>query len=231
MNIILPENFTRYDERGRKKVVFIKDGILYMRNDVSFKALMRDVTYAIYGKKVCKCCGRPILANWLTIDHNIPQDYGGPDITDNLMPYCKYCNESKANLMPDQHLEYLELKNQKEKLDFIKKCRVENEKFRYDKEFLHLCKGKELWVKQMDVSKIRGINNQVNYSSGYSDHHKGTKYKKIEKFYSKYQNFQKPIIVDRKKHLLGGYVTVNFARNNRILEVPVIIIENIEVFY
>jgi len=38
MNIILPENFTRYIEQ--EKVVFIEEGILYMKNTYQFKRLM-----------------------------------------------------------------------------------------------------------------------------------------------------------------------------------------------
>lgn len=232
MNIILPEQFTRYDEKTGKKIVFIENGILYMRNDVSFKSLMRDLTYAIYGKKICQCCGNKIPSKKLSIDHIIPQDYGGPDITNNLVPYCKECNERKANLMPKQHSKYLKIEGQKEKSEFVKKCSDENEKVRYDKEFLHLCDGKELWVKQMRVSKIRGTKKEVHYPSEFGKNkHKQPKYRKTEIFYAKYQNFQKPIIVDRRKHLLGGYVAVNFAKNNSITEVPVIIIENMEVFY
>ena len=31
----------------------------------------------------------------MTIDHMYPQDFGGPTITNNLLPSCKKCNNDK----------------------------------------------------------------------------------------------------------------------------------------
>ncbi len=235
MNIILPEQFTRYDERGQKRVVFIEDGILYMRFDVGFKSLMKDLTYAIYGKNICKCCNQKTKSNMMTVDHIIPQDYGGPDITNNLIPYCKECNERKANLMPEQHSKYLEIEGQKERSQFAKECMAQNEALRYDTKFSHLYSEEDdIWVRGMRTDKIRGGKEGVKYKSERKDtktSHKQTKYEKVAKFYSKYKNFQKPIIVDRDKHLLGGFVSFTFAKNNKIAEVPVIQLQNVVVFY
>ncbi len=235
MNIILPKEFTRYDEKGQKKVVFIENGILYMRNDVSFKTLMRDLTYAIYGKKICQCCGNEFPANKLSIDHIIPQDYGGPDITNNLIPYCKECNERKANLMPEQHSEYLEIEEKKQRSQFVKECIAKNETLRYDTKFSHLNSEEDgMWIRKMRTDKIRGGKERLEYRSEQKESktsHKQTKYRKVAKFYLKYKNFQKPIIVDRNKHLLGGFVSFTFAKNSKISEVPVIQLQNVVVFY
>lgn len=235
MNIMLPKEFTRYDETGQKKVVFIEDGILYMRFDVGFKSLMKDLTYAIYGKNICKCCNQKTNNMMMTIDHIIPQDYGGPDITSNLIPYCKKCNERKANLMPKQYLRYLEIEGQKERSRFAKECMDKNEALRYDTNFSHLCSEKDsIWVRKMSTDKIIVVKEGVKYKSEpkhTKTSYKQTKYEKVAKFYSKYRNFQKPIIVDKKYHLLGGYESLKYAKKIGLKEVPVIILDNVEVIY
>lgn len=235
MNIILPEEFTRYDESGQKKIVFIENGILYMRNDVSFKSLMRDLTYAIYGKDICRCCNKRTNSNNITVDHIIPQDYGGPDTTNNLIPYCRECNGRKANLMPEQYSRYLEIEEPKERLQFEKECIAQNKALRYDTNFSHLYSEEDgVWVRKMSTDKIVVVKEGVKYQSERKHTkkiNKQAKYKKVAKFYSKYRNFQKPIIVDKKYHLLGGYETLKYAEKIGLKEVPVIILDNVEVIY
>ena len=62
MNIELPENFTRINERGIKEV-YIQDGILKIKHTVWFKALMRELTYRKKGIKICSYCGKKYNAN------------------------------------------------------------------------------------------------------------------------------------------------------------------------
>lgn len=239
MNIILPDNFTRYEEQ--EKVVFIKNGILYMKNTYKFKTLMKELTYAIYGRNHCFGCGRYIRNGKETIDHIVPQDYGGPDITNNMIPYCKECNFRKDNLMPDQYERYLKIDNQVERDEFIKKCNLENENLRYDKNFSYLYDDENgYWVKQCPINKIKGADKRVDYTEGKK---KSRKYDGISQYYSKYSKFQKPIIVDRNMNLLGGYQSLTFAKERnrkenkkrsvekKIEMLPVIVLENVQVFY
>ncbi len=234
MNIILPENFTRYIEQ--EKVVFIEEGILYMKNTYQFKRLMMELAYAIYGNDHCYCCGSHIPRSKATIDHIIPQDYGGPDITNNMIPYCEKCNSRKTNLMPKQHDEYLAISSQEGRRQFAKKCNLENENLRYDKNFSYLCDDENgYWVKQCPINKIKGADKRIDYTNKESK--KCKKYEGISHHYSRYNRFQKPLIVDRNMNLLGGYETLRFAkernrkREKKIETMPVIILENVQVFY
>ncbi len=239
MNIILPEKFARYI--GQEKVAFIENGILYMKNTYQFKKMMMELAYAIYGKERCCCCGCYISKGKATIDHIIPQDFGGPDITNNMIPYCERCNSRKTNLMPKQHEEYLKLNDQAERQQFIKKCNLENQNLRYDEKFSYLYDDENgYWVKQYPINKIKGADERIDYTKG---NKKRQRKKGISDYYGKYHRFQKPLIVDKNMHLLGGYQSLAFAKERnrqeikngsiekRINTVPVIVLENVIVFY
>lgn len=43
----------------------------------------------------CLCCDRGDVD--LTVDHIIPISWGGPDIADNIQPFCLSCNSGKGN--------------------------------------------------------------------------------------------------------------------------------------
>ena len=56
MNIDLPENFTMYDERKRKKLAWIEDGILKIKIEASFRKTMYELTYELKGRNNCFYC-------------------------------------------------------------------------------------------------------------------------------------------------------------------------------
>lgn len=47
----------------------------------------------------CKCvyCGESYELNELTLDHVRPRTYGGQDLTNNLVPSCRKCNQAKGS--------------------------------------------------------------------------------------------------------------------------------------
>ena len=57
------------------------------------------------------------------------------------------------------------------------------------------------------------------------------KYKKINEYYTRCGKFPKPIIVDKNTVVLDGFTVVLYARNNRIKEIPAIVLENVEVIF
>lgn len=118
MNILLPEHFKRYDKDGNLEAE-VKEDILYIYRNVSFKHLMYDITYKIYGN-TCMYCRRQ-KAN--SIDHRIPQDFGGPTITNNLYPSCKTCNNNKSNMLEEEYYHYISL-NKEEQDEYSEKLRV-----------------------------------------------------------------------------------------------------------
>ena len=57
------------------------------------------------------------------------------------------------------------------------------------------------------------------------------KYKKINEYYTRCGKFTKTIIVDKNNFVLDGFTVVLYARNNRIKEIPAIVLENVEVIF
>ena len=49
---------------------------------------------------LCFYCERPVSAERATIDHFIPQTYGGAWVQENLIVACLCCNGRKANKLP-----------------------------------------------------------------------------------------------------------------------------------
>lgn len=224
MNIILPERFEFRDERNKNNMAYVKDGMLYLNEEVEFKSLMRKMAYAIYGR-TCYWCNKQCEAYQITMDHIIPQDLGGPTITNNLRPACPKCNNDKTNLLPEQFELYQKIEDETEKKEFVIECQKLNEGFKYDKQFSLLA---EYGVIMFPVKKIRG------YKENNTDSNKRCTRKKLKQrskkvHYEKYGRFQKAIIIDRNYHLLGGYESLVYANRINIKEVPVIILENVEV--
>ena len=58
---------------------------------------MYELTYMMKGNQICYYCGKTISKKEMTLDHVYPRDFGGPSITDNLVPCCSHCNSSKGN--------------------------------------------------------------------------------------------------------------------------------------
>ncbi len=57
---------------------------------------------------VCAHCGKPSSGSDQTIDHVIPQIFGGGDDQRNLMPLCVHCNKSRASgeIIPETYYRY-----------------------------------------------------------------------------------------------------------------------------
>lgn len=225
MIIDLPKKFSKRNEK-LQEVVYVENGNLFLRNDVPFKHLMFELTYSIYGKKQCNYCGKEIKNNEITVDHIIPQTFGGPDITNNLIPYCRECNTKKDSMLLEQFKAYSTLQDQEQKKEYRKNVLLENEKLKYDKDFSFLGD----WVERMNISVIRGYQERINYSSS-DKNQMSNKRARIDNFYHTYGRLQKPIILDRKKRLLSGYESLMYCKRKKITEVPVIVLENVEIFY
>lgn len=229
MIIDLPEKFTRTDERGIK-YVYIEDGILKLRFDIGFKGIMKELVYSKKGYR-CFYCGKVLQKEQITIDHLIPQTIGGPTITNNLVPACKRCNEEKNSMTEVQYEEYLCKPTPAKKREYVQEAHLENELLKAEKEFGFL----NDWVIEMPINKIKGYKEMGRYSFSQgnknNEKRKKTKYSKIEDFYHKYGRLHKAIVVDRNNRLLGGFTSLMFAKNHHLKNVPVIKIENVEIFY
>lgn len=221
MIIDLPKKkFVYKNKNGGIEAYIDKDRVLKMKNDVSFKKLMKDIAYAINDKKICYYCGRKLKENEATPDHKIPQDIGGPTIPNNLCTACSKCNSEKSNLLLNQYLVYKLIKDEKEKKSYRDICLKRNEYFKRLEHEL-LLPGMITYMKSEDIklSKIQSESNEYHFK----------KFREIDRFYKKYSRLKKAIIVDKNLRLLGGFITLMYCKENGIEIVPVIILENVEI--
>ena len=108
MNILLPKPPFVFNNGA----AVVEGNLLYIYRPVDFRELMYALTNAIYDEgRICYYCGAEITEKQRTMDHKYPQDFGGPTITDNLVPTCKKCNTTKGNLMEDEFKEFMKIEN------------------------------------------------------------------------------------------------------------------------
>lgn len=217
MNIDLPENFTMYDERGRNKLAWIEDGTLKLKVDASFRKAMYELTYELKGRNVCAYCGKTFLDEDMTLDHMIPQERGGPTITNNLVPSCQECNSKKSNMTAEQYIKYKNLSGTEKKKYFENFKRYV--KYMKQNELLEL---PEEWLSKKKVKEIIAI-------FDFSQEYKKSQYRKVERFYNEYGHLPKPILVDKKGFLLDGFISLMFAKDNNLRKLSVMVLENVEV--
>lgn len=228
MIIELPKSFTRYNERG-VRVVYIEDNILKMKVNVYFKGVMKAI---VRSKRFGRCfyCGKILSKEQQTVDHIIPQEVGGPTITNNLVLACKKCNNEKSNMNAIQYSKYLKRESINSKKNYFKEVQRKNEKLKKVKNFSFL----NGWVTEMELDQIKGYKEHHQYfdiNDNRKKRKKQSKYERAEYFYKEYGRLRKAIIVDRNNRLLSGYTSLKFAKNNWIRKVPVIKLDNVEIFY
>lgn len=203
-----------------KKGAFVDNGILKIRWDVSFRKAMTELTYQMKGRGRCCYCKELIPEDEITIDHMYPQEFGGPTITNNMLPSCKKCNNEKGNLNTSQYKAYLKAK----KLGRVEGFRKEIKKYQdYTRQFNDFNIPIEWLTEKRIYQLIVVFNMQENY--------KGKKYQKIAKYFETYHHFQKPIIIDKNGFVLDGFLAVMYARNVGLEKLPVIQLENVEVIF
>ena len=182
---------------------------------VRYEELMYDLAKAIKGKR-CIYCGKKLKESNYTLDHRYPKDTGGISITNNLFPCCDICNSAKGNLTHNEYLEIIGLsKRDKKKIikDIFEHNDIIMKKIGY--------KLPRRWVEIENVDKVQYTNPKC--------FNKGKKYRNIATFYKKNHRLPRPVIVDRNYNLLEGYNIILFAKEMNISEIPMIILENVEV--
>lgn len=210
MKIPLPENYSYKD------VANVKDGILYIYKLSNFEDLMYDLTYATMTSDTCYYCGNSISRDKSTLDHLYPRNLGGPTIPNNLRICCSDCNSTKSNMTEEQFIYFRSLSPESQQ-DFFRDISLHNHIL---KKWFGPIIPKD-WISNEPIERI------IIYFYIYKEV-KGRSYKKIEKNYKKYRHIIRPIIVDRNFKLLNGFTVLLFAKNNSILSVPTIVLENVE---
>lgn len=199
---------------------FMYNNIMKLKKMESFQRLMVKLAYEINGGNRCYYCNRKFtIEKFRTIDHIYPKMWGGPTITNNLVPCCNKCNYEKNNLSGSQ---YIKLLNSIQEGTY-EKCLKEIQELQS-----YLIKSKTLgipdnWLSKRDVSDIiipKGI--------GKEDYKRTRQYKKTKMYFKTNGYIQRPITTDRYLTLLDGFYSLMFAIDNNISQVLVVQLENVE---
>ena len=217
MIIELPRSFIMNSPINTKGA-FVENGMLKIGKEQSFRKVMTEITYQIKGRNRCCYCGKIIPEEEMTIDHMYPQAFGGPTITNNMLPSCKKCNNEKGDLNPSQYKAYLKAKEKGE----INKFRAEIQKYRkFMRELVDFDIPQE-WLSEEEISKLIVM-------LDLEDNYKGQMYNKISRYYEKNHHFQKPVIIGKNDFVFDGFLATMYAKNVGLKRVPVIRMDNVEV--
>ncbi len=202
-------------------IAFEQNGKLKIRPRLGlFDDVMYDLTYRLKGDNRCYYCGRRVDLDGidLTLDHIYPRALGGPTIPENLVPACKRCNGNKENMTPDQFKAYMSLQDTDKKRAFKKEFFKIKE---FQEKWVHVLP--ENWTSQTPIGELF-ISIDLSDTST-------NKYRKTRDYYQRTGHFRKPIIIDNHRFVLDGFTEVLYAKNNKIREIPTIVLENVEVIF
>jgi len=217
MIIEIPRGYTFIKDESI--IAFEENGILkiYGRSG-KFQDVMYDLTYKLKGSSKCYYCGAKVLPSKITLDHVHPVSLGGPTIPQNLVPACRKCNGRKENMTPQQFQAYRNLKEDEQRKQFLKEYWDIRP---FQERWVHILP--EEWISQEPISDLLVFMDLTDTNT--------RKYKKTKDYYSRCKQFPKPIIVDSQRFVLDGFTQVLYAKNNKIKEIPAIVLENVSVIF
>lgn len=197
MNIILPKTPFNFNDGA----AVVEGNILYIYRQLDFYSLMSELTYSTFGRAVCHYCGNPITPSKLTVDHKIPRCFGGPTLTNNLVPSCKHCNSRKGNMFENEFFEFLRLETDHADLRAYRDQIEKKQKLIYSGSVSVI---PEDWLYHERVNVIT-IKYQLNEPLGVG-------FRRVKKIFDKYDNFFKPIILSSNRFLLDGFNVCMLAK-------------------
>ena len=218
MIIEIPRGYTFIKDGGI--IAFEENGILkiYGRKG-KFEDVMYDLTYELKGRDKCYYCGRKIEnSSQITLDHIHPVSLGGPTIPQNLLPACRKCNSRKENMTPQQFQAYKNLVDEQQRKKFLQEYL--NVKL-FQERWVHILP--EDWISEITISDLLVLMDLNDTNT--------RKYKRTKEYYMRCKQFPKPIIVDSQRFVLDGFTQVLYAKNNKIKNIPTIILENVAVIF
>ena len=217
MIIKVPQGYI-FEKEG-SIVAFEEEGRLKLRAwNTRFHEIMYDLTYTIKGSTRCFYCGKEVKRSKITLDHVYPASLGGPTVPINLVPACRNCNSTKGDMTPEQFKIYMGLDSKEKKKEFYKA--FSSAKF-FQKRWLHILPSE--WITNANMSELIALIQLYDTSTH--------KYEKTEEYYLRCGQFPKPIIIDCHRFVLDGFTEVLYAKNNKIKEIPAIVLENVEVVF
>ena len=218
MIIEIPRGYTFVKEESI--IAFEENGTLKIYGRCGkFQDVMYDLTYKLKGRNKCYYCGSEVKTpSKMTLDHIYPVSLGGPTIPTNLVPCCRKCNGIKENMTPQQYGAYRNLKDEDQKRKFLKEYWSIKS---FQERWLHILP--EEWISQTLSSDLLVLMDLTDTNT--------RKYQKTKEYYSRCKQFPKPIIVDSQRFVLDGFTQVLYAKNNKIKEIPTIVLENVAVIF
>ncbi len=221
MNIELPRRYVRATKDHHVRIR--SDGVLEIKGCGEFYKIMSDITYALKGKKICQYCRREIQPCKMTMDHLYPKEFGGISITNNLGPACANCNREKGSLNEEEYRIMRTLSSKAEKDKFYRRRLAEKNHKKYSP---HLIPGFDLpveWIEYKSVKRIKAPKDPSTYR-------KSKNYSKARAFIKK-NNFKipQPIVISSNGVILEGKSIYFAARDEKLLSIPVIVLENVVV--
>ncbi len=214
MNILLPESFESYDKDGSKDAEIINN-VLYLYRSTSFKKVMYELAYKLRGTK-CYYCK---TAEATTIDHGIPQAFGGPTITDNLFPACANCNNLKTNMYINEFMDFLSIDGKKERKDYLKSLK----KVQDDRLYGVIPSLPEEWILKEKRNVI--------WVKFFIDEPLGAKHKKLLSSLNYYKKHKTGIVLTQNNVLVDGFNTVFIGKSKNQRNYYQILLENVVVVF
>lgn len=214
MIIRLPKTFT-YRDKNNNGSAYVLDGVLYIRGNVNFRNLMYKVTFELKGQERCQYCGKLLTPRNRTIDHMYPQSFGGPSITENLLPCCKRCNLDKRDMTYMQFQEWRKIESLSEKEKFFQKCINENQKVKRKGKFL----VKKGWITKVNIKEMVEHMSFKSISS--------LKMRKTEEHFEEFKQYKKPIIISANGWLLEGKQNLKCAKNHKRYRICAVVLDNV----
>lgn len=216
MKIELPKSSFWYGGRDSRSYAHVRNDILYIVgiDEISWEKVAIDITYSIYGKKICQYCLRRM--DKVSIDHKYARNCGGVSIPNNLIPACRRCNGTKNDLNISQFKSWRAMKDKKLRTKYRANIFIRNEQIRYEKGFeLH----KKWTVENLNISEIT-IMNKISRKEN-------KKYEKALDFIKKYGNVPNPLVISKNGVLLEGHSLYLAEVDSNLKEVPVLRLDNV----
>ncbi len=220
MIIEIPEKF--YKRKARNKYAEVKNGILEIHGFWSFKRLMVEIAYGLKGKHQCYYCKKPLRDSEVTIDHLYPEAYGGISVTNNLVPACKLCNNTKADMNEQEYREWLSIEDKIQRKAFYEKNSLRKNNKKYSIAIKETYDIPQEWIRYQRLETIKNFEGSKTKS--------GKTYMKIYDFVKKYRKLPIVLVISQNGVLLDGRIAYEIAEELGLEMVPVVVLENVLAF-
>lgn len=220
MIIEIPEKF--YKRKARDKYAEVKDGILEVHGFWSFKRLMVEIAYELKGKNQCYYCKKPLLDSEVTVDHLFPEAYGGISVTNNLVPACKLCNNTKADMNEQEYREWLNIEDKVQRKAFYEKNSLRKIHKKYSIAIKETYDIPQEWIRYQRLDTIKNLESSKNKT--------GKTYLKTYDFVKKYRKLPVVLVISWNGILLDGRIAYEVAEELKLEMVPVVVLENVLAF-